>query len=376
MKLKTLAITAFSLAITSLFAAPPQDDRARIGEFANLKLPIVLMESGKPTNMDIDAIVDVGGVRNLKISYSDSGAEGTIMIPMDSASLNFRFRQTEALNRMFAAYQVGRYNDVVELGRGIVYPAVPLMGISETQTNIHYLLGIFVDALVRTERFTEAKALMDSLQLSTATTTVGKAAIDYASAVIAAGRYEEAAAVLGRLNFGGANLENIPFLMMLVENLRKAGKVDEAARWYAKLQSTKDNPRGDEAALWMSYCDLQRENVISARIFLDRYADMKRENPIFSLRAMIMGMLLAKGGEVSDALDYFAQGIIYGDISSDWAAELRHNAGLAYKKLGDLRTSNEIFNEVILLYPQTPYKTLSEKELVDIPAEETEETEN
>jgi hypothetical protein len=80
-----------------------------------------------------------------------------------------------------------------------------------------------------------------------------------------------------------------------------------------------------------------------------------------------MGMLLMKSDETSNALDYFAQGIIYGDISSDWAAELRYNTGLAYKKMNDMRTSNEIFNEVVLLYPTTAYKELSQKEIVELP---------
>ena len=369
MKFKS-AVSILALASAScLFGQSPADDKPRIGEFLNIKVPIIMIEGGgsRHTNMDVDGVVDVNGVPNMKISYLD-GSGGTIMVPMNSSSLNFKFRLTEGLSQMLGAYQSGRYNDVVESGRRIVYPAVALMGIPEERTNIQYLLGIFAEALVKTQRYAEAKALMDALSLSSATPMVGKAAIDYASAMISAGRYEDAASVLNRLNFGGSNVENIPYLMNLVEKLRKDGKIAEASRWYTKLQGTKDNPRADEAALWMAYCDLLRGNVMSSKIFLDRYADMDRKNPIFSLRAMVMGMLLSKTGELSDALDYFAQGIVYGEISADWAAELRYNAGLAYKRQQDFKSSNAIFNEVILLYPTTPYKALAEKELVVIAA--------
>ncbi len=354
------------LSSLSLFAAPA-DDKPQLSEYSKLKLPIVMInEAGRASEMNIDGIIDIDGVSNIKISEA-ANPEAAIYAPLTAIKFKFRFKNTDSVSKMFSNYSAQKYEDAVLEGRKVVYPAVVYMDLPERTTNVHYLLGAFVESLMRTERFIEAKALMEALPLARANATVGKAVADYIKFAIQAGRYSDADDILTRLNFGGENLENIDSIMEAVDLLRVKGKTKEAAKWYTKLQSTPNNPKKDECTLWMAYCDFQEGKTISAQLFVDKYKDIKRDNPIYSLRSLISGMLIMTDkSKVPEALDQYAQGIVYGDISSAWADELFFNTAMAYKMLEKPATSNEIFNQLILLYPQSRFVPLAKKELVKI----------
>lgn len=366
----TLAIFSFM----SLFAAPPADDKSRLIEFAKLKFPILLIEKGStvPRDMFIDGVVDISGVSNIKLSAAD-GSGGDMFMPLNSSLLKFRFKETESFNDMYNYYQEGKYADAVSVGRKFVYPSIALMGLSEEVTNVHYLLTIFLDSLVKTERFAEAKSVMDALPLSRANITVGKAIIDTVSAMFDAGLSSDVDEILSRLNFGGDNLENIEHIMLLVNKMREKDDFQNASKWYTKIQSTPNCPVKDEATMWMAYCDMKLGRVNSARIILDQYSDMESDKDVFSLLAMINGLLLERDNKMTEAIDEYAKGIVYGDVSAMWSPELYYHAGLTYKKLENFRASNGIFSQVVLFFPTTKYAEPSKKEIVEIAKSEEDE---
>ncbi len=377
MKITNFAVLAASAVFAgSLFSAPsPSDDKPRLVEFAKNKLPIVFVEDNgkRVSEMMFDSLQVVDGVTNFKLTYAD-GTPGSVFVPVDKGGVKFRYRETEALKRMRSNYLSGNYEDAVKAGRHVVYPAVAIMGMPEDLTNVHDNLLVFVDCLLNTGRFIEAKSLMESLPLSKATSTVGKAVIAYANKLISMDHYPDAEAVLERLNFGGDNLENIDDIMDLTSFLRRSGKIDEAVKWYTKLQATPGNPRKNEAILWMAYCDIVKGNTMSAEIFFDQLKDLKKTDDEFSLKSMIAGMLLENDKKLTDALDAYAEGIVYGDVSFNWFAELYYKTGMVYKALGFPKTSNEIFEQTALLYPESNFAKLSKEQIVVI-AEEPEEGE-
>lgn len=376
MNKKTFLISAILFCMSAFAFAQPTDDKPRVGEFANKKLPIILVEGKNQRDMIFESLSMRDGVPTFKLLYTD-GTPGAMFVPVTQKGVMFRYKVNDMLNRLRDNYARGNWEDAVSAGRHVIYPAVTIMSVDENITNIQENLGMFVESLINAKRYIEAKSLMESLPLSKATATVGKVVVDYASAMVDIGRIDDCMSVMERMNFAGENLVNIDDIMSLVDKLRASGKIKEAVTLYTKLQSTPENPRAKEATLWMAYCDIIRGNTIAAQIFLDapELKDLKKSDRVFSLKSMVRGILLESDKNVSDALDAYAEGIVYGDTAFAWMPELLFKTAKAYKSIQKPETANEIFEQIILLYPNDKFSKLSAPEIVPIAKEESKESE-
>ncbi|MBO7520719.1 MAG: hypothetical protein J6T16_00580 [Opitutales bacterium] len=389
-KKSTLLTAAFGMALAS-FAAEEQaaatatpatqaaEDAPRIAEFQKNKLPIIFVEdqankSAKSSYMDFEELVPIDGVVNFKLAFTD-GTPGSIFVPIDRKGVKFKYRVTDELKRMRKAYTGGRWEAAVEAGRHVVYPAVDIMGIPEELTNVQENLPPFVESLAKAGRFIEAKSLMESLPLSKATPTVGVAVVRYANLAIDAGKFKDATDILKRMNFGGANLANAEGIMQIAHKLRKLGRTSDAVELYTRLQATPQNPLANESKMWMAYCDVLKNNDISARLFVDELKSLPKTEGAFSLRCLVNGMLFEKQKKFDDALDSYAEGIVYGDLSSEWMPNMLFNIAKLYKANKDFVASNEIFEQITLLYPASEYSKPSQGEIVEIKEEKSEDEE-
>ncbi|MBO6103303.1 MAG: tetratricopeptide repeat protein [Opitutales bacterium] len=366
MKLKTFSLLSILAASAVSALAAPEEDKSRIADFQSNKIPLMVYRPGaRGAEMQFEKLEVLDGVVNFVLTHTD-GTPGTVYVPINKEGVRFIYRLTPGLRTMRECHTKGLWEDAVKAGRSYVYPALVIMSVSENVTNMHDNLPIFVESLVNAKKYVEAKSLMDALPLSKATPTVGETVINYASKMIDADRYEDAKSVLERLNFGGDNLENIDKVMDIAHKLRKSGKIQEALQWYTKLQSTPDNPYAKEATLWMAYCDIIRGNIMSAQLFTDQLRDLPKTDKVFSLKNLINGMLLMKAQNKEDAIDEYAEGIVYGEISQSWMPELLYNAAMLYKDMKQFEPSNEIFEQIMLLYPSEKYSELAKSEIVVI----------
>ncbi len=378
----TFAQTAAAAAPAPATPAPAKVDdaavdRSRISEYEKNKLPIVFVEdqknkSAKTSNLNFEELTMIDGVINFKLSADDSPV--AVYIPINKGGIKVKYRVNDDLKRMRAAYMRGKWEDVVTVGRNVIYPSVVIMDIPENITNVQENLLMFVESLLKAKRYLEAKGLMESLPLSKCTYNVGIAAIEYLRLMIDAKRFDDVNSVMERLNYGGANLDNLDNITDVVHKLRKAGRVADALKWYTKLQSTPGNKNKNEATMWMAYCDVLNNNDISARLFVDNMKSLPKTEKAYSLKCLVNGMLLEKAKQPDDALDAYAEGIVYGDITFDWMPNLMFNIAKLYKAKEKFKTSNEIFEQIMLLYASTEYAAPSKAELVEI-KEEPEEGE-
>ncbi len=378
MNIKKSTILAATLLLVSgaAFAQKDDGDRSRISEYEKNKLPIVFVEdqknkSAKTSNMNFEELVMVDGAINFKLSFTD-GTPGSVFVPMNKEGVKFKYRVTDDLKRLRSAYMRGKWEEAVSAGRSVVYPAVVIMDVPEKITNVQENLPMFVESLLRANRYIEAKSLMESLPLSKSTYNVGLAAVEYVNLMIDAKRYEEANSVLERLNFGGANIDNLDSIMDIAHKFRKIGRIGDAVRWYTKLQSTPGNKNKNEATMWMAYCDVLNNSDITARLFVDNLKNMPKTERAYSLKCLVDGMLLEKAKKADDAVDSYAEGIVYGDITYDWMPIILYKIAKLYKANENFTASNEIFEQIALLYSDTEYAKLAKDEIVEIKTPEGE----
>lgn len=365
MKLKIFIIAAVFSLLGSTFASIPVDDKSYVAEYSKTPIKIYMLDSSGKQTLGIISKIE-GNI--VKFDIGDTGAGGTIDVPLNDAKTRFVFRGSEDVTAARNAIAAGRYDEAVASLRKVVYPMLPLLSSSERFSNVHPYAEMFIDALIKSKRFEEGKTFLKSLSLANLPSPVCKAALHYAKAVLFDKNYDDKNIkdIMDRLNFSGDNIDNIPDAIDVITVMREKGSYKDASILYTKLKNVENNPHKDEVTLWMSYCELMSGNRTTAMIYLDEFKNIDRKSDVFSLYKFIKGAINQKDKKYKESLDEFAEGIVYGDVASSWMPELLYNAGLIYKTTGKPAVSNEIFSQISLLYPDSKFAELSKKEFVDI----------
>ena len=108
---------------------------------------------------------------------------------------------------------------------------------------------------------------------------------------------------------------------------------------------------------------------------MDNLKNLPKTEGAFSLKCLVNGMLFEKQKKTADALDSYAEGIVYGDLTSEWMPNMLYNIAKLYKATEEFVASNEIFEQITLLYPDSEYAKLSKGEFVEIKKEKSEDEE-
>ena len=83
---------------------------------------------------------------------------------------------------------------------------------------------------------------------------------------------------------------------------------------------------------------------------------------------MNQGMLAEQAAkpDLNTVLDHYAEGIVFGSLTSTWMPELLYKTGMAYKKLGRQYAANEIFAQMASLFPNDTLTAKGQKEIVKV----------
>lgn len=367
MKLSITATTTLLFCTLGLSAAP-ENDRAQVSDFAGKTVPISMTDTtaGKTT------AVKLKEVKAKEIVFVDSESGGELTVPTDTTSFRFSYSQPDDLGRSEQALNRGETDLALAGMRPYIYPAIGLCVLPENQfRGLTYSLEMFVSALIKSNRIKEAAALVKAMPLSHANPTAIRLAIEIGKAMVAAGDTKDALALFDRIPLDGQYVELYPDALDLLGEIRKAGVSESVLIRYAKLGNTADNPQKDISALWALYCEISLGKKTSAELTLGTIKDAyKVESKEFSLFKMVSGMFFVLEKQYSNALDSFAEGIVYGNSSDPWLSELLFNTAKTYKEVGNITAANEIFMQISTLYPDDPLSQKAKALIVKVKSEE------
>ncbi len=368
--MKKLFITVMA-AVMAISARAQQEDRDYVKDYSGTKASVSMLDesTGRAKALVYKDTTDVSGVKNFVFTAAD-GSSGEMLVPVNT-KYKFATRQNETFKAGSSAYDKGNYEGAINAWRDTIYTYLPILEMPEQPTfSMHTDVANYIDALIKTKRMKEAEGLSKAIPYGTAPQSLSVAGLALARAFVAADMFDAAQDVLSRVNFSGDNIDLIPDGMLVLADLRKKNRAKQALLWYTKLSNIAENPQKQGALVWMVYCDLVSGNKASAEVYLSQIGKLERSDKYFSLLQMIKGIFKVQEKKYSEALDLFAEGIVYGDVAADWMPELLYRSGLAYKTLKQNMPANEIFSQCLMLYPEDAYSKLGAKEIVKIPAEQ------
>ncbi len=338
------------------------EDRSYLADFESTPASIVLFDE----NSKAETAVTVKSVDDSEIIFVGGGGELSVSKKKPS-TLKVTVKTTSsAWKAARIAYGKEEWEAAVKNMRPLVYPLIPLMSLPTDTFKGHAYLEGFIQALLNANRLVEAESIVNALSLADCPRDLTSTSIAVAERLANSGKTKEALAILERVSFTGEKVDNIPDIMNLLATLRKLGLTSECSLFYTKLMNV-ESPYKNEAAIWMIYCDLSMGKKMSADIYLNQIK-LPNTSPEFSLLQMAKGMLAAKAAKpnLREVLDLYAEGIVFGSLSSSWMPELLYNAGMVYKKLGKQYAANEIFAQMLAFYPNDPLTKKGQKEVVKI----------
>ena len=365
--MKKLLITVLAVSAAAASYAQ-QDDRDYTKDYSGTKATISMLDeaSGTAKSIVYKDTTDINGIKNFVFAGAD-GNSGEILVPVNT-KFKFAIRQKEQFKAGSSAFDKGNYAGAVKAWRDTIYTYLPILEMPEHSTfSMHQDVANYMEALVKAKRLKEAEGLSKAIPYDKAGHTLSAAGLSLARAFVAADMFDAAQDILSRTSFTGDNIDLIPDAMLVLADLRKKNRAKQALLWYTKLSNIAENPQKQGALVWMVYCDLVSGNRASAEVYLSQIGNLKRDDKYFSLLQMIKGIFKSQEKKYSEALDLYAEGIVYGDVSADWTPELLYRAGLTYKTLKQVLPANEIFSQCALLYPDDAYSKLGSKEIVKIP---------
>ena len=301
-----------------------------------------------------DSVVFIGGGGEIPISKKKPSSQ-KIVVKVDNNWLRIR----TALGRE-------NWEEAIVYMRPFVYPLIPLMCINEDTFKGNAYLEMYLNALVNAKRMKEAVSIADSLKLGDCAPSLVSSVLGVAEALAKSGDVKGALAIVDHVPYTGIYTQVIPDFLSVLAELRKAGAVKECAVYYTKLTAV-ESAQKNEAVLWMVYCDLSMGKKMSAEIYLNQIK-LDKKAPEFSLLKMNQGMLAEQAAkpDLNTVLDHYAEGIVFGSLTSTWMPELLYKTGMAYKKLGRQYAANEIFAQMASLFPNDTLTAKGQKEIVKV----------
>ena len=337
-------------------------DRSYVEDYADKKPTIVMVDASAGRETPVTLI----SASEKDFKFKDSSG-GELTVPKKSKSFKFAVKTDSNWGRARNAYAAGNWDEAIVYLRPMVYPLLQLTPFDEEACKVHGFVEMYISCLLNANRLIEAKALVLAMPIPEIPPSLLSSVISVADALAKSGDVKGALAITDKISFDADTMSAMEDMMGLLATLRKCGATKECAVWYTKLGNMEGNPFKSECVLWMVYCDMQLGNKMSAEVYLSSMK-VERSEEAFSLLQMIKGMLKATAEKPNfgEALDLYAEGIVFGNLSSPWMPELLFNAGIAYKKLSKFVAANEIFLQIAALYPDDPLAARGMKEIVKV----------
>lgn len=355
-------LSAYAQDGTDSAAAPKKADRPYVSDYASKPAAILLSDRANNRNVELT----LKEVKPREFVFTDPEG-GEVVVQKNSKVFSFQPKTSDNLTRGMRAAAAQDWDLALNYMRDFIYPLIPLTAMPEGVFNVSSYMETFVRALSGAERYKELEAFVLALPLGEISPSLAAEALEAADILAQQKQNAAAFAIIDRVKMSE---ESIPAAMKALGSLRKNGEYKECLVRYTKISNVPGNKDKDIAKLWMIFCDLAVGNRSSADIYLSTI-DVKRGTAEFSLCQMVRGMV-KEAGETPDykgALDLYAEGIVFGNASDNWMPELLFRTGMAYKNIGELKASNEIFKQISVFYPGDIFSDKAKSEIVEIKEE-------
>lgn len=330
--------------------------------YKNTPVPIINRTGGSETNLYLVRMDD----QDLIFRFNPNDRR-EIGIPLDTEDLQLFYKPSEDFQEAINLIKMGDMKMAVEEMREEAYPLMQYITIPTGNINIHQYIERFAYALTNSpENVSEAVAFFNNINLNELPPVYSQYALQLVDKLVEDKKDKAALALLDKLPLKGDS-SLLPTILKFANQLRKDGNIEQALFLYQRIQQVEGTIEADLAQLWIAYCNVELDRIETARLFLEQAGELEPSAPGFGLASLIRGNIAIVYEQPTEAMKAISRGVVYTDVSDDWAPELIFKAGSLYEQFKKPDTAREIYDEIMLFYPSTVWAEKSKVQLEGLP---------
>ncbi|WP_269542045.1 tetratricopeptide repeat protein [Cerasicoccus fimbriatus] len=294
--------------------------------------------------------------------------KGEVGIPLKSENLKLKIQYPDDVALGLRNIESGEYEEAIPRLRPSVYAVIKYFDIPAESMNVHEIINQYLIALNNAPGHDEEiSGLIRRIPLDTAPPIFSVRALEFVTRLVELGKQDEALNLLNRIPMEADNEAMLDLVMDFAGQLREEGNLDEAQFLYDRLQQSKGTEQAQIAVLWSAYCNVALGRAQLAGIFVDKAGNLKPDDRAYSLAQLVKARIMLDSLNYTAAMEEAAQGVVGVDVGYSWAPELIFVAGLCYENLDYPDTAREVYNEIILFWPENKWAQESQKGLIRLP---------
>jgi len=298
------------------------------------------------------------------------GGVGEVSLPVSESmvqTLRMDNSQMPEINRMI---NQGNYTGALTLLRPKAYPLIKFHQVPESFTQMHVPIRTLIDTLILDTELSEAEDVLHRIQLDKVGLKYSESAINLMNAYLNAGNFDAAAKMTKMIPVSGEYAVNIRPIVDAADALRAAGKYEAVIPLYREIETVVSDEVKANVRMWLAYSLVLANRLDEASPMIDALEEPQPKERLFSLYKLLQGSREHRNGEYGKALDVLTRGFVRAQTSYVWVPEMLYLIGDCYARSEDYLAARNVWTEIAILYPDSPWAGQAESSLEQLPKPE------
>ena len=279
-------------------------------------------------------------------------------------TLNF---QIKSLSQAYQLIDSGNHLGAAKLLRPKVYPLIKFHRVPESFIQLHQPVRLLIESLIEAGELAEAEDLIGRIKLDQVDLKYSENAQALLIAYKEQEDFESLARVAKLLPVQGDYAVNINPLIDAADVLRGAGYYDAVVPLYRTIQPVVDPASKRNIDLWLAYSLVLANQLEEAAPLINSIEEPEPNDPLFSLYKLLYGSRMHRLENYSEALDTLTRGFVRAQTSYSWVPEMLYLIGDCYLRAEDPLAAKNVWLEIVVLYPESPWANRTQEALNALP---------
>lgn len=295
------------------------------------------------------------------------GGVGEVSLPVSESMVKTLRLDNTGMSEINRMASQGNYTGALTLLRPKAYPLIKFHQVPESFLQLHSPIRLLIDTLIRAKEFPEAADVLNRIQLDKVGLKYSELAIQLMNAYLANEQFDAAAHMTKQLPVDGIYAANIRPIIDAADALRAAGKFEAVIPLYKEIETVVPVEVKKNVQMWLAYSLVLADRVDEATPLIEKLEEPEPQERLFSLYKLLEGSREHRKGNYGKALDLLTRGFVRAQTSYVWVPEMLYLIGDCYARAEDPLAARNVWTEIVILYPESPWAATAESSLKQLP---------
>ena len=319
-----------------------------------------------------------GAAQTLKfVSFRDGmlvaeleGGVGEISLPVSESMVRTLRLDNSRMPEIERMIRRGSFTPALNLLRPKAYPLIKFHQVPDSFTQLHAPIRSLINTLIKAKEYKEAHDLLNRVRLDKVGIKYSQSAIALMRAYLREGDYDKVAKMTEIIPVEGQYAVNIRPIVDAADALRAAGKYKAVIPLYRQIKTVVSDDVKKNVQMWLAYCLVLADRVDEATPMIEALEEPEPNERLFSLYKLLQGSRAHRAENYGQALDVLTRGFVRAQTSYEWVPEMLYLIGDCYARSEDKLAARNVWTEIAILYPESPWAKSAESSLAQIPEPE------